>query len=156
MKPRGTIYLIRPDWIGEDEDLEQAVVESYEPVRSYLQVAPELWGLAGDDERAAAIKALLGRVYERDDVVMVTAEIEALLGLLQGLQEALVGTVVDERWMVRPEQLPALRVRTKTLDLDESRGELAVHAVGEALYGVLWLQKILGEARDKGLWIALD
>lgn len=152
MRAWGAIHLIRPDWVGEDEDRDEAVVESYEPARSFLQVAPELWRLAGDDERAAAIKALFERVYEREPIVMYSAEIEELLGLLDGLQDALIGQVVDEQhWRVRPELLPALRVRTKRLDLDQNEGEL-----GFEISGVSWLQKILREARDQGLWVALD
>ena len=155
MKPWGTICLVRPDWDGDSEEMDQAVVEAYEPVKSFLDVAPELWRLAGHDERATGIETLVEHVYERERRWMTAPEIEKLLGLLEGLEDALVGEVIDERWMVLPEQLPKLRYRTQSLNLDENRGDRALHAVGEGLYGVMWLQKILQEARDRGLLVSL-
>lgn len=156
MKAWGAIFLIRPDWVGNEEDLEQATVETYEPARSFLRVGPELWRLAGNHERATAIETLLERVHERDDVVMTADEIKELLRLLDGIEDALVGRVVDEQWMVQPEQLLDLRSRTKTLDLDERRGHLALHAVGEGMGNICSLRAILREARDRGLLVALD
>ena len=152
----GSLYLVRPDWVGDDDDLDQAVVEEYEWAKGFLRVAPELWQLAGYDERAAAIKTLVGKVYDRERYWMTATEIEELLGLLDGIEDALVGTVVDEQWMIQPEQLPRLRVSTKTLDLDEQRGHLALHAVGEGIGHVCSLRAILREARDRGLLVALD
>ncbi|MCG8421408.1 MAG: hypothetical protein MJE77_26110 [Proteobacteria bacterium] len=155
-KAWGTICLVRPDWDGEDENMDQAVVEAYEPAKSFLEVAPELWRLAGDDERADRIEALVDQVYERDRRWMTAEEIEQLIRWLDGIEAALVGKVVDEQWMVRPDQLPALRAHTKTLDLDERRGELACHAVGEGIGDVCSLRSILREAVDRGLLISLD
>ena len=156
MKPWGTIYLMRPDWDGSDEDIDRAVVEAYEPVKSFLDVAIELWRLADDDKRASAIESLLEDVYEREQVIMTTAETNELLQLLEGLEAQLVGKVIDDKWMVQSNRLSELRARTETLNLDESRGHLAVHAVGEGLCGVLWLQKILREALERGLLVSLN
>ncbi|MCG8416530.1 MAG: hypothetical protein MJE77_01145 [Proteobacteria bacterium] len=152
----GSIYLVRPDWDGDYENMDQAVVEEYEWARHHLRVAPELWRLAGQDQRAADIKAIIRCVYERDRCWMTSDEIERLLQLLDGLEEALVGTVVDEHWMLRPEQLPKLRARTKHLDLDDKRGELALDAVAEGISDVRSLRAILRDARDRGLLLSLD
>ncbi|MCG8422161.1 MAG: hypothetical protein MJE77_29920 [Proteobacteria bacterium] len=152
MKLWGTIYLMRPDWDGSDEDIDRAVVEAYEPVKSALDVAMDLWRLAGDHERAAAIEALLEQVYDRDNVTMTKAETEELLRLLDGFEDALFGNVVDkEHWIILPELLPELRACTTYLDLDENNGEL-----GLEISGVLWLQKILREALDRKLLVSLD
>ena len=152
MRAHGTIYLVRPDWVGEDEDIDQATVKSYESARSFLRVAPELWRLAGNDKCAASIDALLNRLYERDEIVMTAAEIEELLRLLDGIEDALVGTIVDnENWHVLPEMLPGLWTRTKSLHLEDSGGDLAFE-----ISGMSWLRNILREARDKDLLVALD
>ena len=156
MRAWGTIYLVRPEWDGDDEDMDDAVVEEYEPAKSFLEVAPELWRRAGNHERAATIEALVDRVYERQRRWMTASEIEELLQLLEGVEDALVGTVVDEHWMLRPEQVPELRKRTKYLHLDENRGDLAVSGVAAGISDVYSLRAILREALVRGLLISLD
>lgn len=84
------------------------------------------------------------------------AETREMLGLLEGLELQLAGTVVDEKWRVKAEQLPELRARTTTLDLDESRGGAELHAVAEAMYGIIVLRDILATAKRDGLLLAVN
>ena len=156
MEPWGTIYLVQPDWDGDDADMDQAAVEAYEPAKSFFDVAIELWQLAGDVDRSATVERLLEQVYSRKRCWMTATEIKEFLRLLEGLEDALVGTVVDENWRVTPEQLPRLRACTETLDLGESRGEAAFSGVAEGIAQVCSLRSILREAVDRGLLISLD
>ncbi|MCG8423131.1 MAG: hypothetical protein MJE77_34950 [Proteobacteria bacterium] len=156
MRAWGSLYLVRPDWDGPEEDRDEAEVEEFEYARRFLRVAPELWRLAGDHERAATIEALIDQVYKRERRWMTASEIEELLQMLNGIEDALVGTVVDEHWMLRPEQVPELRARTNFLHLEESRGELAVSGVASGISDVYSLCAILRKARDRGLLVSLD
>ena len=152
----GSLYLVRPDWDGDDETVDEAVVEECDYAKHFLRVAPELWYLAGHEDRAEAIRSLVFRAYERQQRWLTASEIEELLRLLEGVEDALVGSVVDERWRIPPEQLPELRVRTEYLDLNESRGELAVSGVAEGISHVCSLRTILREALARGLLVSLD
>jgi hypothetical protein len=152
----GTIYLIRPDWHGDPEDVADSVVESHRDGPSHIHVAIELWRLAGDEDRARKVEDLLERVNERDNPVLGTAEIEELLQLLAGLETALDRSVVGPDWRVPAERLPELRGRSKLLDLDESRGSLASAGVVEGMSRVDALRNILTDAYDRGLHVSLD
>jgi hypothetical protein len=151
----GAIHLVRPAWSGPYDEVDEAVVESYEKVQGFFDVAAELWDLAGDHERAGEIRKLVDEAYEREPSFMDDSQVDELLQLLEGIEDALVGTVVDDRWQVRVEQLPELRRRTRHLDLDESRGELAAAGVGEGIGHAVSLRNILLRARALGLWICL-
>ena len=152
----GSLYLVRPDWDGDDESADEAVVEECDYARRFFRVAPELWRVAGHEDRANAIRSLILRAYERPQHWITASEIEELLQLLDGVEDALVGTVVDEHWMLRPEQLPDLRKRTKYLALDEARDERALHGVALGISDIRSLRTILRNARDRGLLIAFD
>lgn len=149
----GTLYLTRPD-ADTYEDPSDAVVEAFDGGRSLINLAVELWRLAKREDRATAIESLLARAYERKPYGLNARGIKELLGLTDGLEEALKENVVDAQLRVRNDQLPELRRRTKLLYLDESRGELAREAVGEGIVGVMSLRNILQKARDEGLHIA--
>jgi hypothetical protein len=75
--------------------------------------------------------------------------------LLDEFETTLVGSVVDEKWMIRDEQLPELRART-SFELEESRGLAALHAVGEAMSRVCALRVVLEDARAENLRILVD
>jgi hypothetical protein len=147
----GTLYLVQPDWNGPEDRLDLSVVEAYERSKSSLDVARELWRLAGNEERAANIDRLLELGYSRPRRFINGAEIDALLEDLEGLEDALIGTVVDDEGKLSPEQLPDLRRTTKTLWLDESRGDLAIWGVEEAMQQVQELREILLRAKELGL-----
>jgi len=146
-----TISLVPPGWDGSGPK-----IEIHQFLKRFFWVAEELWKLTGDDARAAAIGEVLDAAYEREPVLLTTEDVDRMLQLLEGLPEAFVGTIVDEEWRLRPEQLPELRARTKTLDLDERRGDLALAAVGEALSNVGALENVLRKAQKRHLWVSFD
>jgi hypothetical protein len=106
----GTWYLVPPGWERPPEDAsDYGFVESFQYGLSYLHAAMELWGLAGDPERIKQIDAVLDRAYQRPEHILQAADIDELIALLEGLEDRLVGTVVDEHRKIRRDQLPELR-----------------------------------------------
>lgn len=154
----GTLYLVRHGANFGVDDAAAAVVKPCDYAWSHIDVAKELWHLAGRDDKARAISDLLSSVMTRTDGradgVMVAEEIQVLLGLLDGLDAALRVNVVDAHDMVPPEKLSELRARVELVDLDESRGPLAAFGVSEALGRVGELRSILEEAISRGLGIS--
>jgi len=152
-----TVYLVDPTWEGDREDRDQSVVEEYPDTRDKFDVVEELWRLAGDDERANQIDAILNVVCERPDPVLNTDEITRILALTDGLEEALrAARVVDEHDRVPAEKLPELRARTRWVNLSDSGGRDPKYGVMVAVGGVWRLRYVLKEALDKGLHVALD
>src|SRR5262249_31990019 len=84
----GALYLVTP---GQPD-----VLETYDDARSHIDVAKELWSLAEDDARAGAIANVVDRAYERESRTLVAADIDELLALLDGLEDALARTITDE------------------------------------------------------------
>jgi hypothetical protein len=152
----GTLFLVRRDWVGDPEDANQSVVESFDRIRSAFDVAEDLCQLVGDAERAERMHAVVLRAFGRDPHVMNQGDIAEFLELTEHLEKTVADSLLDGRWRVRPDQLANIRRRTTTLDLDESRGELAHAGVGEGLIDVLRLREILKHARDVGLDVAMD
>jgi hypothetical protein len=149
----GTLYLVRPGYNGENgED----VIDAFDHARGNFEAAMELARLAGLDDRAAQIKQVLLRAYSRQPRVLNRQDIDELLALLDGLEDKLVGPVVDKNWLVRPEQLPELRKRTTTLELEESRGDTAIHGVSEGMARIAALRFILQKAKDANLDVAVS
>jgi len=148
----GTIYVVRPERDGGELD----VVEAFEDKASSIQKAIDLWRLGGDASRGTAIQALLDRVYAQPDALMNAEQIDELIRLLDGLEESLVGSVVDRDWNVAADQLPELRSRTTSINLSEEGGHVATAGVGAAIGSVQGLRMILLEARARGLLVALE
>jgi hypothetical protein len=146
-----SLYLVRPDFPKSD-----SVIDEFDGASRLIEVAMDLARIAGDDERALKIDGVWLRPYMREPRVLRSEDIDELLQLIDGLETRLIGTVVDEKWRVRPEQLPELRARTKVLALDDSRGGAELHAVGEGMSDVIALRNILQEAKDQGLYIAVN
>ena len=132
------------------------MVASYDDGPGYISTAVELWQLAGNEARASEIVTLLDRANERDYAALTSSEAAQLLHLLDDLEIGLKASVVDQDWNVPTARLPELRQRTKMLDLDEERGELARAGVLEGMSSVIALRNILSEAVDRGLDVALD
>jgi hypothetical protein len=151
-----SIYLIRPDWRGDPDDAHEAVVDSLPNGPTYIDVAIELWRLAGNEERAAKVYALTTRAFGRGNKALHTEEIREFHDLLLGLGDALRQTVVDSESMIAPERLPEMRRRTTLVDLGEHRGDLAVYGISEAIGQVCELECFLKKALDRGLYVALD
>jgi hypothetical protein len=132
------------------------VIDSYDKAQGFIEVAMELWRLAGRDDRASAIEAVIASSVRYEPNRLERAQIEELRRLLDGLEEALVGTVTDEQHMLSPETVEQLRGRTETLDVAEARGDLARHAVDEALLYVHHLRTIADTALAAGACILFD
>jgi hypothetical protein len=154
----GTYHLVRPNWPGEIDD-EGRVVGIFRYGPSSLELASELWRLAGHNERADRIKQVTEPAYAREDQALHRAEIEDLLRLLDmdALEDALKQMgLVDANLQISPEYLPELRQRTKLIDIDENRGDLAVYGLSESVPWVYGLFAFLKRALDEGLHVALD
>lgn len=145
-----TLYLVKPDFAQTQE-----VVRQFDHAGKWIGEAVELMKLAGDDERAKKLDRVWLRAYEREPSFLNTADIEEMLDLIEGLEAKLVGTVVDEEWILREEQLPELRART-SFELDESRGSEAIYGVAEAMSRVAALRTVLQGARTDNLYIAVE
>lgn len=152
----GTLYLVRPDWHGDPEDAHESVVESYPNGRSHLEVAMELWRVAGVEDRARRMEDVMDRAWERDRPVMDSTDIDEMLQELEGIEPALETSVIGPDWKLSPEQVDELRNKTKLLDLSDIPGHIPTNAMFEAISRVRAAQSILREARERGLHIALD
>jgi hypothetical protein len=115
----------------------------------------ELWGLAGDPERIKQIDAVLDRAYQRPEHILEAADIDELIALLDGLEDRLIGTVVDVHRKIRRDQLPELRRRTTMFDLDETPGYVVENALREGMGRVQDVRDNLRHAREAGLEILL-
>lgn len=151
-----SIYLIRPDWQGERDDLHEAVVATLSHGPRYIQIALELWRLVGQEDRAEKIEALVELAHERNYHDLNARQIEQLGALLEGLDDAIKRSWLDDRWQILPHLLSEIRRRTSSLDLDDHQGHLASEGVSEGLASVHDLRDFLKRALDQGLHLALD
>jgi hypothetical protein len=153
-----SIHLFRPEWNNDPdpEILYEYVVESLLHGPRYIQVALELWRLADDEERAAKIKAVLRRGCERNAPILYTEDIKEFYELLDGLDDALKASLLDENWNIPPERLDEVRRRTREIDLGERPQHRAVKGVEEGLSEVHGLRDFLKQALDQNLHVALD
>lgn len=144
-----TLYFVKDDFEETRE-----VIDQFDHAGNWVEEAIELMRIAGEEERANKIDDVSLRAYRRDPHVLETGDVEELFQLIEGFEARLVGTVVDEKWKVREEQLPELRART-SFELDESRGDLAIYGVAEAMSRVSALLNILEQAITAKLRIAV-
>jgi hypothetical protein len=150
-----SIYLIRPDWHGDLEDTEDYVVEALLHGPRYIAVALELWRLADHEEQAAKIKAILRRGCERSGRILYTEEIKEFYDLLDGLDDALKASLLDENWNIPLERLEEVRRRTREIDLGERPQHRSVKGAEEGLSEVHGLRDFLKQALDQNLHVAL-
>ncbi len=152
---RAPLHLVEPD-PAATRYAGRTVLDTFEHSYGYIEVATELWRLSGDQDRAKDIEAVMQRVFDREVPTLVEADIAQLLANIGGLDAALRGALTDADQLLTPERIEQLRGRSRTLDLDVSRGELARHAVEEAMVGVHVLERALREALDRGAHIVFD
>ena len=152
----GTLYLVTPGEQLDPERMYEDVVETYPDGTSHIDVARELWSLAGDGARAAAIHEVVLRGRGRDSKKLHADDLEQLLGLLAGLDDALTRTIADGNLEIRPERMAEVRRQARLIDVDEARGDLAKYAVMEGMTRVDTLRDLLSEALERGLDVALD
>jgi hypothetical protein len=151
----GALYLVAPGEPHDREHLSERVVESYDHGWSDLDVARELWSLAGDDARANAIRDLIAAAFERDVAVWLPAGVDALVALIDRLPDALARTVTDDQLLVHPERMAHVRPHAQLIDVRDERGELARYGVAEAVTRAFAARNVLHEARERGLDVAV-
>jgi hypothetical protein len=148
---------VPPGWQRQPDDVvEDGIEESYEDGRSDLRAAMELWDLAGDARRGKQIEEVLNRAWRRPEPILNATDIDELIALLDGLEDRLVGTIVDKRFKTRDDQLPELRRRTTMFDLDERPGFDVENSIGEGIGRAQSVRENLRHARELGLEILLD
>jgi hypothetical protein len=152
----GTLYLVRPEWHDDTDHPEKWVVEPYRNGPSHIQVAIELWRLAGRDDRAQAIEALLEIAYERDRPFWNDSEATKLLETLDDLDVELEKKVVGSDWLIPQDKLPDLRRQSTLVDLDEERGPDARAGIAEAMSRVTGLREFLRSSVSQKFDIAVD
>lgn len=146
----------------ENEPDEFDVIDSYDKAYGNLVLARELWRLAGRDDRAEAIEDVILDAHDHKPPRLDREHIVALRNALEGLEDALVGPVIDEQHMLSMDKVNELRSRPEVLDLhevmdlDESRGDLAREAVMEALIYIDNLRGIVDEALAADAQILFD
>jgi hypothetical protein len=151
-----SIHLLRSEWNNNPGDLSDYVIEPLLHGPTYIEVALELWRLANREERAAKIEEVLARAHERAALVLHTEEIREFYDLLDGLDDAVKASTLDDEWLVPSERLDEVRRRTSLIDLGERPQHRANEGVSEGLSQVHGLRAFLKEALDRGLYVALD
>ena len=139
------LYIGRP--LNDDpgpEDFD--ILEEYSKAYGFFEVAQELWRLAGREDRAEAIDDIITSAYRYKAPRIDREHLVALREALEGLEDALVGPLIDDQHLLSMDKVNELRGQTKVLDLDESRGELARYAVQEAVIYVDHLRRMAGDA----------
>lgn len=129
------------------------VIESYPKAYGFVEVAIELWRLAGRDDRASAIHNVIASSVDYNPPRLERAQIEQLRSLLGGLEAALIGPLTDQQHLLSHETVQKLRGHAQTLDLADAWGSLPRdprYAVQEALVFVEHLRTILDEALAAG------
>lgn len=156
---RRPLHIARP---LENEADEFDVIDSYDKAYGNIVLSRELWQLAGRADQAEAIQDVIRSAYRYKPPRLDTEHIIALRKLLDGLEEALVGSVIDEQHLLSMDKVKELRSRPEVLDLhdvmdlDESRGDLAREAVMEALIYVDNLRGIADRALAANAQILFD
>jgi hypothetical protein len=144
------------DWHPESEDADDRVVYSFEYGRSHFQVASELWALADDAGRAEKMEDTFSAAHRRKPRLMEKPDIELLRQLLEGLEDRLVGTFIDEHWNVPTDRIPELKRRTTMLEIDDIPHAVPEAAVAAGFSRVAIARNILQKALDENLNIVLD
>jgi hypothetical protein len=154
MMSRLPLHLAR---VSDTNPPEVDVIDSYDKARGFIEVAMELWRLAGRNDRASAIRRVIVSSVDYEPQRLERAQIKELRDLLDGLEQALVGTLTDEEHLLSEAKVEELRGHTETLDFAEWRGkEGARYSVQEALIYVDHLRAILDEALAAGACILFD
>jgi hypothetical protein len=141
--------------VSDTDPPEIDVIDSYDKAYGFVEVAIELWRLAGRGDRASALEDVIASAVDYRPRRLERSQIEVLCNLLDGLEQALVGTLTDEAHLLSAAKVEELRGRTETLDLNESYGRDAREAVQEALIYVEHLRSIAEDALAAGASILI-
>ena len=153
MMRRTPLHIAR---LSEDDPPTIEVLDSNEIARGFLDVAIELWRLAGHEERASEIENLIISANATDPRRWARAQITRLRELLDGIEQALVGTLTDEQHLLSREKIDELRGRVEAIELGEFPGSNATYAVQEALVYIDRLRDIADDALANDACILFD
>jgi hypothetical protein len=138
-------------------------VDGIEPIPygwRYLQTGATLWSLV-DADRAARISAVLERAVDAGPDAhpwFETADVEELVELLSGLEEALIAAgVMNELWFIPPDRAGRLAAQVPAMDTSPDRSDAALsQALAEVLAPVTAVRTFLAEAAVEGCAVVLD
>lgn len=152
----GELHLVVPDAsAGQYDDRE--IIETYERTYSRIDLAAMLWRLIAGESQAKRVEAVMARAYEREVPTLDERGIADLLGVVAALPAALRRDLpLGPHDRLTMAQVEALRKRTDKLDLEESRGEAAIHAIEEAIGEIDGLADILRRAQAEGAHIIFN
>ena len=153
MMRRTPLHIAR---VSDHTPAQVEVLRTSEIAYGFLEVAAELWRLAGDAARARAIEAVVTSAYELEPPRLDQPRIVALQRLLDDLDIALVGTVTDGAHMLSPEKVAELRGKVTTLEVHGEFGADPHYAVQSALLCVDHLRDLLDEATASHACILFD
>ena len=148
---RSPLHIAR---VSEDDEVE--VLRTNPIAYGFLEVASELWRLAGDAARAKQIDDVVVSAYELEPPRLDEARIETLKSLLENLDAAVIGPLTDDQRLLSPAKVEELRGNVKTLEVAGEYGSDPQFAVQSALGLVGNLRAILDEAQTEHASILFD
>jgi hypothetical protein len=152
----GDLHLVVPDELAGRYD-DREVIETYERNYSRIDLAADLWRLIGGETGAQRIDAVMSRAYAREVPTLDEAGIADLLEPVESLPAALRRDLpLGPHDRLTMAQVEDLRKRIDKLDLEESRGALAIHALEEAIFDIDGLARILRRAQAEGAHILFN
>jgi hypothetical protein len=152
----GQIHLVVPDELAGEHD-DRDVIQTYEGTYSLIDLAKRLWRLIGHEAEAQQIQAVMNRAYAREVPTLDESGIADLLEPVAALPAALRRELqLGPHDRLTMAQVEDLRKRIDRLDLEESRGEAAIHAVEEAIFDIDGLAEILRRAQGEGAHIVFN
>lgn len=152
----GELHLVVPDEAAGKYD-DREVLETYERAYSRIDLAALLWRLIGGEEQARRIEAAMNRAFHREAPTLDERGIADLLEPVTALPAALRRDLrLGPHDRLTMAQVDELRKRTDKLDLEESRGDAAIHAIEEAIGEIDGLAEILRRAQAEGAHIIFN
>lgn len=153
MMSRTPLYIAH---VSNDDPPTIEVLGSNEIARGFLEVAVELWQLAGREDRARAIEKLITSAYRTDPPRWARAQITQFRELLDGIEQALRGTVTDEQHLLSREKIDELRGRVEAVDIDDYPFADPTYAIQSALVYIDRLRDIADDALANDACILFD
>lgn len=154
-----TLYAVRPDPKTGALDDDADVVEQAKYGWQFLEQAVTLWRLV-DDARANEIEAIIERATHAagdGELRFHRPELEALVRLLSGIDDALVGAgLLDSEWHTPVEQLEELAKRVPAMDLKTERTlQNKRSALAEVIMNAISIRNFLTHALEAECIVAL-
>jgi hypothetical protein len=154
-----TLYAVRPDPETGALDDDAAIVEQTKYGWQFLEQAATLWRLV-DSARADEIEAIIEQATHAagdGELRFHRPELEALVRLLSGIDDALVGSgILDSEWHTPAEQLEELAKRVPAMDLKTERTlQNKRSALAEVMMNAISIRNFLKHALETGCVVVL-